>query len=81
MPELTLRGRRETPKAGGGNKQGQTASHRQKRELKGMEWQSRPGGTEVKFTHSASVARGSPVQIPGVDMALLGTPCCGRHPT
>ena len=21
-----------------------------------------------------------PVQIPGVDMALLGTPCCGRRP-
>ena len=26
-------------------------------------------------------ARGSPVRILGVDMALLGKPCCGRHPT
>ena len=25
--------------------------------------------------------RGSPGQIPGADMALLGTPCCGRRPT
>ena len=25
--------------------------------------------------------RGSLVQIPGVDMASLGTPCCGRSPT
>ena len=24
---------------------------------------------------------GSPVQIPGTDMALLGMPCCGRRPT
>ena len=28
-----------------------------------------------------SVARGSPVRIPGVDVALLGTLCCGSHPT
>ena len=26
-------------------------------------------------------ARGSLVPIPGVDMAQLGTPCCGRRPT
>ena len=26
-------------------------------------------------------AQDSPVQIPGVDMALLGKPCCGRRPT
>ena len=40
-----------------------------------------PGGTEVKFPCSASAAQGSLVQIPGVDMAPLGTPCCGRRPT
>ena len=39
-----------------------------------------PGGAVVKFAPSASVAGGSPVQIPGADMALLGKPCCGRHP-
>ena len=30
-----------------------------------------PGGAVVKFAHSASAARGSPVWIPGADMALL----------
>ena len=40
-----------------------------------------PGGAVVKFTCSASVARGSLVQIPGLDLALLIKPCCGRHPT
>ena len=39
-----------------------------------------PGGTAVKFTRSASAARGSPVLILGVDMAPLGKPCCGRRP-
>ena len=40
-----------------------------------------PGGTAVKCPRSASPARGSPVWIPGADMALLGKPCCCRHPT
>ena len=40
-----------------------------------------PSGAAVKWAVSASVARGSPVQMPSADMALLGTPCCGRRPT
>ena len=36
-----------------------------------------PGGAVVKFTHSTSVAWG----LLGVDMPLLGKPCCGRRPT
>ena len=40
----------------------------------------RPSGTAVKFACSASVARGSLVRTLGVDMALLGKPCCGRRP-
>ena len=40
-----------------------------------------PGGSVVKCAHSASAARGSPVWMPGVDMALFGEPCCGRRPT
>ena len=40
-----------------------------------------PGGAVVKRAGSASVAQGSPVQMPGADMALLGKPCCGRRPT
>ena len=30
-----------------------------------------PGGTAVKFALSTSVAQGSPVRIPGADLALL----------
>ena len=30
---------------------------------------------------SASAAQGSPVQIPGRDMAPLSKQCCGRRPT
>ena len=40
-----------------------------------------PGGAVAKFARSALAARGSPVQILGADMALLGMPCCGRRPT
>ena len=39
------------------------------------------GSTVVKFAHSASVARGPLVWIPGADMAPLGKSCCDRHPT
>ena len=40
-----------------------------------------PGGTMVEIARSALVAWGSPVWIPGVDMALLVKLCCGRCPT
>ena len=39
-----------------------------------------PSGTAVKFARSTSVALGSPIWIPGADMAQLGKPCCGRRP-
>ena len=42
---------------------------------------SRPSGAAVKFACSASAALGSPVRIPGTDMAPHGKPCCGRCPT
>ena len=45
------------------------------------EFRGPSGGAAVKCTHSALAARGSQVQIPGADMALLGTPCCGMHTT
>ena len=38
-------------------------------------------GAAVKSAHSTLVAQGSLVRITGVDMALLGKPCCGRRPT
>ena len=37
-----------------------------------------PGGAALKFSHSTSAARGSPVWIPGADVAPLGKPCCGK---
>ena len=40
-----------------------------------------PGVIVIKFTCSASVDWGSPAQVPGVDLAPLIKPCCGRRPT
>ena len=37
-------------------------------EFKADKFRDRPGGTAIKFTGSASVAQGSPVQIPAVDL-------------
>ena len=39
------------------------------------------GSAPVEFAHSASAAWDSQIRIPGVDMAPLGKPCCGRRPT
>ena len=41
----------------------------------------RRSGIVVKFTYSASVAQGSQVQIPVVDLEPLVKLHCGRHPT
>ena len=50
-------------------------------QLQKVSFRGWPGGTAVKFRRSALAAWGSPVWIPGADMALLIKPCCGRHPT
>ena len=53
----------------------------ERQEVRGRVGWGRPGGAAVKCARSASGARGSPVRIPGADMALLGRTCCGRRPT
>ena len=40
-----------------------------------------PGGTVVEFTRSASVARGSQVQIPGADLHIAHQAMLWQHPT
>ena len=49
--------------------------------LKAIKMRGWPGGAAVKCACSTSAAQGSPVQIPGADMAPLGKQCCDRHPT
>ena len=49
--------------------------------LKFISLRGQPGGTAAKCARSTSVAQGLSVQIPGADMVLLGTHCCGRRPT
>ena len=44
-------------------------------------YRGQPGGAVVKCACSALVTWGLLVQIPGVDMAPLGMPCCGKRPT
>ena len=41
----------------------------------------RPGHAVVKCARCTLATWGSPVHIPGADMALLGKPWCGRRPT
>ena len=44
----------------------------------------KPGGTVVKFAHSASVAQASPIQILGVDLFTTCQACQAvlwQHPT
>lgn len=39
-----------------------------------------PNGIVVKFMHSPLAAPGLQVRIPGMDLAPLAKPCCGRIP-
>ena len=49
--------------------------------LKSSGSQGWPGGAAVKFACCSLAAWGSPVWISGADMAPIGKPCCGKHPT
>ena len=53
---------------------------RQQSTIKRTKW-GLPGGVVVKFTHSASVAPGSQVQIPGVDLHTIHQAMLWQHPT
>ena len=52
-----------------------------KREFQHLRSWKGPRSAAVKCVPSAPAARDSPAGIPGADMAPLGTPCCGWHPT
>ena len=43
-------------------------------------YQGQFSGIVVRFMHSASLAQGSQVRIPGVDLAPLVKPHCGGIP-
>ena len=62
--------------------QGKSSSTKEFRKVKKVKeafW-GRLCGAAVKFTRSASTAQGSPVWIPGVDMALLIKPAVAGIP-
>ena len=50
-------------------------------DIKIVQFWGQPGGAVVKCKRFASMAKGSLVRIPGMDMALLLKPCCGRRAT